>query len=190
MKVAPENIFPGARIKSGEITLTVVKVNQKTFYASEMNYAEFVEKFNSRLKGTTFLSFCKAYGIKSYKYTENFEIEENEFNRKTIAEENTKDIYKLESWERADIISMIDYFQKKEKSIRLFQFSSRSKLIRFLEQRENSYLLNIEGDYVLLSIDTNECIKIATVQDYCDKFKSVPWEKLSCFAQTKEMASA
>ena len=41
MKVAPENIFPGARIKSGEITLTVVKVNQNTFYASEMNYAEF-----------------------------------------------------------------------------------------------------------------------------------------------------
>ena len=190
MKVAPENIFPGARIKSTDKTFTVIKVNQKTFYATEMSYAEFQEAWNKKPKGTTFTAFCKAYGILSYKFTDNFEIEETEVDRKIVAEINSKENYKLESWEKKDIIDSIEYMKKRNRSIRLYQFESRKKLIRFLEEKENSYLLNIDGDYILLSLDTDECIKIATVYDYCDKFREVPWNRLSCFSKTVEQVSA
>ena len=179
MKVAPENIFPGARIKSGETMLTVIKVNQKTFYASEMCFSEYMEKFNSRPKGVTFTAFCKAYDIKSYAYSQDFEIDDNEAKRKNAVEENSKDIFKLESWERADIIKMVNFFDEKKKSIRLFQFESRNKTIRFLERKDNSFLINFEGNYILLCLDTGECVKIATVYDYKNKYEKIPWEKLS-----------
>lgn len=192
MKIAPDNIFPGARIKSGDTVLTVIKVNQKTFYASEMGYSDFLERFNSRPKGITFTAFCKAYDIKSYTYSEKFEIEDGEVRRRVVANENAKENYKLESWERADIISMVKYFETKGRSLRLFQFESRGKTIRFLEQKEKCFMLNINDDYVLLSLDTDECIKISTVYDYREKYSQVPWEKLSVFAeeQAAEKVSA
>ena len=99
MRVAPENIFPGARIRLGEKIFYVIKVNSKSFYASKLTYLNYIEKYNSRAKGVTFTAFCKANDIKSYKYTESFEIEENEFSRKLIAEQNTNSSYKLEKFE-------------------------------------------------------------------------------------------
>ena len=63
MRVAPENIFPGARIRLGEKIFYVIKVNSKSFYASKLTYLNYIEKYNSRAKGVTFSAFCKANDI-------------------------------------------------------------------------------------------------------------------------------
>ena len=95
MKVAPENIFPGARIKLGEEIYYVIKVNAKSFYASKMTYQEFLDGYNKKLKSVTFTAYCKQNDVKSHKYTEPFEIEENEFSRKIVAVENNKNVYAI-----------------------------------------------------------------------------------------------
>ena len=189
MKVAPENIFPGARIRLGEQTFYVIKVNAKSFYASTITYQEFLESYNKRLKGTTFTAYCKQNDIKSYSYSENFEIEENEFSRKMLAVENTKNTYELERYEKAAIIEHISYLRKKKIKVSLSPiFDLDKKCVFFLEEKENSFLANIEGDYVLFSLDTDEWIKISTVFDFKEKFDHVPWEKLSVFASTEMIA--
>lgn len=185
MKVAPINIFPGARIKLGNNYFTVIKVNAKSFYCTEMSFSDFMDKWNNRAKGVTFTSLCKYYDIKSHKYTEPFEIEENEFNRKDLAETNNSQAYKLKEWEMKDLLDTISSFKKKKRDLRLYQFESRKSLIRILEIKNDSYLLNINDDYVLISLNTGECIKISTVYDFKDKYDHVPWELLSEYvAQT------
>ena len=67
MKIAPENIFPGARIRLGEQYFFVIKVNAKSFYASTESYQKFVEGFYKKPKGMTFTAYCKQNDIKSYK---------------------------------------------------------------------------------------------------------------------------
>lgn len=188
MRVSPDNIFPGAKVKLGSENFTIIKVNAKSFYATTMTMAEFQTKWNNR-KGLTFLNFCKANDIKSYKYSEPFEIEATETNRMIIAKINTSNEYKFGEVEKQVFTENVEYFKKKKKNIRLFQFYVNKKMIRVLEVRENSYLLNYDKDYILYSFDTNECIKIATVYDYKDKYSEVPWEKLSCFAKQQYLAA-
>jgi hypothetical protein len=48
--------------------------------------------------------------------------------------------------------------------------------------------VNINGEYVLFSLETDEWIKISTVYDFSDKFDHVPWEKLSEFANAEMIA--
>lgn len=189
MKIAPENIFPGARIRLGEQFFYVIKVNAKSFYASTETYQNFIEGFNKKPKGMTFTAYCKLNDIKSYKYTENFEIEENEFSRKAITVENSKNIYKLEKIEKSLIIERINFLKKKKRKIRLSPiFEAGKKRVFILEEKENSFLANIDDDYVLFSLDTDEWIKISTVYDFKEKFKTVPWEKLSTFANAEMIA--
>ena len=92
MRVSPDNIFPGAKVKLGSENFTIIKVNAKSFYATTMTMAEFQTKWNNR-KGLTFLNFCKANDIKSYKYSEPFEIEATETNRMIIAKINASNEY-------------------------------------------------------------------------------------------------
>lgn len=189
MKVAPENIFPGARIKLGEQTYYVIKVNAKSFYASTDSYQKFLEGFEKKPKGTTFLAFCKQNNVKSYKYTEAFEIEENEFNRKAITVENSKNIYEISQCEKSALKEYIAFLRKKKRPVRLsplFEYGKRT--FYFLEENGNSFLVNINGEYVLFSLETNEWIKISTVYDFSDKFDHVPWEKLSEFANAEMIA--
>lgn len=186
MRVAPENIFPGARIRLGEKFYFVIKVNAKSFYASEKTYQEFVDSYNKRLKGTTFTAFCKQNKISSYKYTDSFEIEENEFSRKAVAVENSKNVYDLDRYEKAAIIERIEYLRKKKKQIVLSSvFNFNNKKFFFLKEKEGCYFMNINGDYILCSLETDEWIKISTVYDY--KEKQIPWERLSVFASKAEM---
>lgn len=185
MKIAPENIFPGARIKLGDTYFYVIKVNAKSFYASTKTYQEFIEGYNTRLKGVTFTAYCKQNDIKSYKYSEPFEIEESEFSRKRLAIENSKKTYEIDKHEKTVIMDHISYLKKKKKQVKLSPiFSYGKKKIFFLEENGNNYLANIEGDYVLFSLDTDEWIKISTVYDFKEKFDHIPWEKLSTFAFT------
>lgn len=185
MNISYDNIFVGCSITKGENKYTVIKKNQKSFYASEMPYSEFVDKWNNRM-GATFTAFCKAYDIKSYKYTDGFQIEENEFNRKELAESNIKNDYKLESWEKKGISDELEYLKRKKRNPILYQFDCKKKMIRFLGMNGNSFLINIDGDYILYSLNTGECIKISTVYDY--NYSSIPWEKLSEFS--KEIKTA
>ena len=189
MKIAPENIFPGARIKLGEEVYYVIKVNAKSFYASKMTYQEFLDCYNKKLKGVTFTTFCKQNDIKSYKYTEPFEIEETEFNRKVVAVENSKNVYALQNFEKLAIVEYIQFLRKKGKKVRLSPiFTVGNKRVFFLEERGNSFLTDIDGDYVMFSLETDEWIKISTVYDFKEKFDHIPWEKLSVFASARMIA--
>ena len=181
MKVTPENIFPGAKVSLGIKPMTVIKVNAKSFYCTEMSFSEYNDKLSRKLSGTTFLQFCKANDIKSYKYTDDFHIAEEEASRKDVIDNTSKQsIYKLGRAEKMAITSLVKDYNKKKRSVRLIQIQVGNNLVRFLEVKENSFLLNIEGDYVLYSLDTDEAIKIATVYDY--NYKQIPWGKLSCFS--------
>jgi len=189
MKIAPENIFPGARIKLGEEVYYVIKVNAKSFYASKMTYQEFLDGYNKKLKGVTFTAYCKQNNVKSYKYTEPFEIEENEFSRKMVAVENSKNVYALQNFEKTAITEHIKFLRKKKKNVRLSPiFLIGNKKVFFLEEREDNFLVNMDGDYVMFSLETDEWIKISTVYDFKEKYDHVPWEKLSVFANAEMIA--
>lgn len=188
MKVAPEYIFPGARVKLGEEDYFIIKVNAKSFYATTMNFSEYTELFNKRAKGTTFTAFCKAHGINQYKYSDGFEIEETAFNKQDIAE--TDNSYKLEKIEKDIIIGRISDLRKRKKSIKFSSlFEVNKKRVFFLEENGNNFLANINNDYVLFSIDTDKWIKISTVYDYSDKYKSIPWEKLEELTEKVEVTA-
>ena len=190
MRVTPDNIFPGAKITFGGEEFTVIKVNAKSFYCSKMSLIEFNEKFSRRFPGTTFVEFCKKNGVDSRKYTENFEIEENEFSRKLVAEKNIDKGYKFDKAEILAINDFIAFYKKKKKSLWLNQLMAVNKLVRFIEIKENRYLLNVDKNYVLADFELNEFVKISTVFDYRDKYKEVPWEKLSYFAAKEEVMTA
>lgn len=190
MKIAPDNIFVGARLKLGNDNFTVVKVNTKSFYATTMTFAEYKEKWDSRLKGTTFLNFCKIYEIKQYKYTEPFEIGEGEIGRKKVAENNSKDEYKISKQDKAQLLEAIRYLKKKNGKVRLSSQLAlyNIKRVYFLEERDDCYLANMDGDYIMFSISTDEWIKISTAYDFLDKYDHIPWELLSCFEEKIEVA--
>lgn len=182
MRVAPENIFPGARIALNGEQWFVVKVNAKTFYASTKTYQEFVEAYSKRLKGTTFTAYCKQNGIRTCKYSEEFEIDEAESSRRTIAEQNQKLSYRIEAYEKKAITDRIA--QLKGNVVLSPLFLAGKKLVFFLSEKDGSYLANIDNDYVLFSPQYNEWIKIATVDDFKEKFDHIPWEQLSANAKT------
>jgi len=179
MICSSDNIFVGATITKEGKNFCVIKVNAKSFYATEMSYAEYTEKLNKKLKGVTFKSFCSVNNIKNYKYTDNFEIEENEFMRKDLAEKNSKSTYKLEIWEKQAIIDHIKTWLRKKGSVLftpLLQPRGKKK-IYFLGEDKNNYLIKIDDDYVLFSTETNEWLKVGTVFDY--KYDHIPFELLS-----------
>ena len=186
MRVAPDNIFPGARITLKGEQWFVVKVNAKSFYASTSSYQEFVEGYARRLKGTTFTAYCKQNGIRMCKYSDEFEIEENEFSRRMIAEQNQKSSYHLEAYEKKAITDRIT--QLKGKVVLSSIFLAGKKKVFFLSEREGSYLANIDGDYILFSPQQDEWIKIATVYDFKEKFDHTPWERLSVNAEMLKTA--
>lgn len=192
MKVAPDNIFPGARVKLGNVDYTVIKVNAKSFYATTMSFAEYKTKWDSRLKGTTFVNFCQAYEIGQYKYSDSFEIDTDEFGRKIVAEENSKSEYKIDKHDKAALLEIINERKKKGKVRLTPQVSLNSiKRVFFLEENNNCYLANMDDDYVMFAPDIDEWIKISTVYDFLNKYDHVPWELLSCFeAGTKVEAVA
>ena len=104
MKLTNENAFVGAKVTYNGKQMTVIKVNAKSFYATEMTLSEFNEKYDNRLVGATFVAFCKSMDIFSYKYSDNFEIDEKEISRKKIAEINAKQsAYTINSIEREGI---------------------------------------------------------------------------------------
>ena len=65
-------------------------------------------------------------------------------------------------------------------------FQAGNKRVFILEEKENSYLANIDNDYILFCLDTDEWIKIATVYDY--NSDHIPWERLSCFTNAVKTA--
>jgi len=175
LKVTCENIFVGARISKDGKFFSVVKVNQKSFYAADFSYDEYLEKWDVKSKGVTFKEFCKVWDIKSYKYTDLFEITEEEFGRKDKIQTSC-DTYKLDYRTKKSIVEQVDNAKKKGR-VKLLQFDVGQKTIRILEVKDENLFLNIDGDYVLFSLSTKESIKVGTVFDY--KEKEIPWNKLS-----------
>lgn len=176
MKANSENVFVGCKLTKNGETYTVIKKNEKSFYAWQNSYEEFLDRWEKRL-GATFKLFCKNNEIEMFKY-DGFEISEEEAARKEVAEQNKDSGYKLESYEKKGIKAELEYLDRKKRNPILYQFDCRKKTIRFLDKKDNSFLMNIDGDYVLYSLNTGEVVKIGTV---FDRYESIPWERLSEF---------
>ena len=73
MKLTYENIFLGAVVTKNNKNLIVYKINQKTFYAGEMNYEVFFNRYDKSIKGTTFKDFAAASKAGPFSY-EDFNI--------------------------------------------------------------------------------------------------------------------
>lgn len=192
MKIAPDILFPGARLKLGNDDYTCIKVNAKSFYATTMSFSEYKDMWDKRLKGTTFTKFCEAFDIKQYKYSDPFEIELSETGRKIIAETNTKSEYKISRQDKTELIEYINHWKKKKGTLKFTPQTALStiKKVYFLEEKDDCYLADMEGDYIMFSLETDEWIKISTVYDFLEKYDHVPWELLSCFEEEKEIAVA
>ena len=173
-------IFPGAVIKKDALNYTVIKVNKKSFYASEMTWKKYCDEYQRF--HTTFKEFCKAYNIQQYKFDGSFDISDNELKRKPTADVNVASKYKMDRHLSSAIDQCVEELNKKKRKIKLVQFSYGKNLVRFLEERDGCFMLNIDGDYIMYSSSENESIKIGTVYDYCKNYDHVPWEKLSKFS--------
>ena len=86
LKLTSENAFLGAKVSKGKEVFYVVKINEKTIYAS--NDEDFLSFWEHKGKGITWKNFCEGHGGKSYKY-EGFTInkEESEKKQKVEAQE-------------------------------------------------------------------------------------------------------
>lgn len=79
IKLTAENAFIEAQIFKGKKIFYIVKVNAKSFYASEEE--DFLFKWKNRAKGITWKNFCLGHKTKACKY-EDFTIEKEEADKK------------------------------------------------------------------------------------------------------------
>ena len=85
MNLTAENAFIGATVSKGVETLTVYKVNVKSFYAGKYPLDEFKSMYKFKDKSQTFKDFCKRSSILQYDYS-GWEITEEEAAKKQVEE--------------------------------------------------------------------------------------------------------
>lgn len=178
MDVTCENVYIGARISDKEGNqLTVVKVNQKSFYATRYTYDEYLEKWDCKSKGVTFKEFCKVWEVGSYKYSSDFQITEEEVSRKEKCVANAANAYKVDYKVKRALSTQINAFRKAKKKLRFLQVDVGKDTVRIIEENGDNFFLNINNDYVLYSHNTGEYVKVSSVFDYNEK--EIPWGRLS-----------
>lgn len=83
INLTSQNAFLGAEVTLNGKTLYVVKINEKSLYASEES--NFLALWKVKPKGITWKNFCDGHKAKSYKY-DNFTITEEEASKKAEVE--------------------------------------------------------------------------------------------------------
>ena len=83
INLTPQNAFLGAEVTLNGKTLYVVKINEKSLYAS--SEPSFLAAWEGKSKGVTWKNFCEGHQAKSYKY-DGFEIAEEEAAKKAEIE--------------------------------------------------------------------------------------------------------
>lgn len=160
IKLTSENAFLGAEISLGKETFYVVKVNEKSFWASRES--TFLKAWEGRIKGIKWKNFCEGHQAKSYKYGD-FEIAEEEAAKKEKVE-TTKKIQKeqkkyLTGQVKADVKKMWNQFLLREKKGRgkawqypIFSGDTSVNPIAASSQAE-ALLLHINDKYIFYYVN-------------------------------------
>ena len=176
MNLTAENAFIGATVSKGVETLTVYKVNVKSFYAGKYPLDEFKSMYKFKDKSQTFKDFCKRSSILQYDYS-GWEITEEEAAKKKVEEikSTTKQVFSPN--QKKAIKDTFEEYNKKGKQMRLVYINSyNSGALRILIQKENSLVIRYGDIRYLYNVTSEETIALG--EDEALTEGSVPWDRL------------
>lgn len=179
MKASADNVFIGATVTKDNVNYLVVKVNAKSMYVAQgWSLEQYNAAFAMKSKEVTFKDFCEKNKIEMVKYSD-YEIAQEESAKKTVIEESKKAVNATSALGKAEKMVLTDLLKYK----RLHRFQNiqvGDTIMRVLENQDNDrFLLNVNDDYILYNRSLDVSCKISTVYDYEEKYKEVPWEKIT-----------
>lgn len=177
MKFTYDNAFQGAKITNGKTILYVYKVNAKSFYAGEITFPQFEERYENRPFKQTFKDLCKQNNFNMLSYGD-YEISEEEAKKKSSSI-TLKSHDSIGKAEKLVISKIISEYEKKKKEIYCITIDVGKTTMRILKKNGSSVLLNINGDYYLYNIETSKTIKLGTVYDVTFTESTIPWENVA-----------
>ena len=179
MKLTYENIFLGAAVSKGEQRLTVYKINQKTFYAGNMDFEVFFGRYEKSPKGTTFKDFVAANKAELLSY-EGFDITEEEIERgKTIGKKIDKNEKKFLSVHGERLIKEVfDTKYKKGRSFNYPLYDGSTEFHIVVANDDGKILFNMDNEYILFSVNTKKYFKIENVFAGTLKTETIPWNEV------------
>ena len=164
MNLSAENAFIGATVSKGVETLTVYKVNVKSFYAGKYPLDEFKSMYKFKDKSQTFKDFCKRSSILQYDYS-GWEITEEEAAKKQV--EEIKSAAK----------QVFSPSQKKAIKDTFEEYNKNGKQMRWvLIQKDNSLVIRYGDIRYLYNVTSEETIALG--EDEALTEDSVPWDRL------------
>ena len=180
MKLTYDNIFLRAKVSNNIKNLIVYKINQKTFYAGEMDYEVFFNRYDKSLKGTTFKDFAAANKAGPFSY-EDFNITEEEVNKgKTEGiKKITKEEKRLLSVKSEKLIKDIyDTKFKKSKNYKYPLYDGSTEFHIVVANDDEKVLFNMDNDYILFNIKTKKYKKIENTFIGTLKENNIPWNEV------------
>lgn len=177
MNLTAENAFIGATVSKGVDTLTVYKVNVKSFYAGKYPLDEFKSMYKFKDKSQTFKDFCKRSSILQYDYS-GWEITEEEAAKKQVEEIKSAAKQVFSPSQKKAIKDTFEEYNKNGKQMRLvYIYSSyNSDALRVLIQKDNSLVIRYGDIRYLYNVTSEETIALG--EDEALTEDSVPWDRL------------
>lgn len=177
MKFTYDNAFQGAKITKGEAILYVYKVNTKSFYAGNITFPQFEERYENRPSKQTFKEFCKQNDFKMLNYGD-YEISDEEEKKKaySIPSSSHDSIGKAE---KLVISKVVSEYEKKKKEVYCITIDVGKTTMRILKKNGSSVLLNIDKNYYLYNMETSKTIKLGTIYDVTFTESTIPWENVA-----------
>lgn len=180
MKASADNVFVGATVSNNDTKYLVIKVNTKSMYiAKDITLEDYNRIWDLRPKGETFKVFCEKHGYEMVKY-DSYEIEDNEAAKKNVIEETKKASNNASSvFGKTEKMILTDLLKYKQLQ-RLANIPLPSGVMRVMERKDDDkFFININKEYILYNRTLDAVCDVCSVFDYCDKYKEVPWEKIT-----------
>jgi len=177
MKLNKENAYVGAEVKKGNDKFYILKVNDKSFYASTLS--DVVKKWENRLKGVTFKNFIAGNSCKKYDY-EGFQIDEKIAEKKEIVEKKQERKSKIKRFlkreEERFLIDTIKKFERDNPARHPIEVSNKTVIYPIVFNKNNRQILfRKEMEYIIYSADIDEYKKWGNHGEIEAKEKNIPW---------------
>lgn len=176
MNLTATNAFIGATVSKGVETLTVYKVNAKSFYAGKYTLDEFKRMYKLKDKSQSFKEFCKKCSVLQYDYS-GWEITEEEAARKQIEEIKSTAKQIFSPSQKKAIKDIFEEYKKNGKQLRLaYIYAYNSDVLRILIQKDDSLVIRYGDIRYLYNVTSEETIALGDDEALTED--SVPWNKL------------
>lgn len=178
MNLTFDNIFLGAEVYQGTKKLIVYKINQKTFYAGEMDFEVFFNRYKIS-KGTTFKDFVASVKADLYSY-EGFTITEIEVEKgkKIGVKKIDKDDKKFLSPKAEKTLKdIIETRVKKGRNCNYPLYDGNKEFHIVVAREDGKILLNMDDEYILFNVETRKYYKIENVFEGKLKEDNIPFDK-------------